>query len=431
MISVLHITPHLGGGVGKALSSLVLESMKSGRQFHHVIVCLEQPEKAQFLDKIALYGAQVVICPSVFELNQLVSNADVVQLEWWNHPETIKCLCHLSHNSIRLIVWCHVSGLHNPVIPSKLVEASHKFLFTSPCSLKADNIASLCESQNSKLGVVSSGGGFDELPNPSPCIDSRISVGYIGSLNFSKLHPKFTTYLASVDLPDFEVRVIGEPINRDVLESQCIELGIGGRLNFRGYSANIVSELEKINVLAYLLNPMHYGTAENALLEAMAMGIVPIVLDNLAESSIVENFVNGFVVHSPEDFANTVKWLSENPEQRRGIGLQSAKLTREKYSAEKMYKAFCRFYEEILHQKKRKINFQKIFGTIPSEWFTSCQKNPEIFKQDGTVDLQGEKIFPYDFYEKTKGSVFHFEKYYPNSSLLKAWAKQIGSLNEI
>ena len=84
----------------------------------------------------------------------------------------------------------------------------------------------------------------------------------------------------------FKVRLIGDLLNREILEKQSDAPVGAGMLDFRGYTTDVASELRAINVMAYLLNPQHYGTAENALLEAMTMGIVPVVLDNPAERKL-------------------------------------------------------------------------------------------------------------------------------------------------
>ena len=136
-------------------------------------------------------------------------------------------------------------------------------------------------------------------------------MGYFGSLNFAKLHPHYVDFLAAVDKPGLTVRLIGDLTNRDILERQSALIGREGMFEFRGYSTDIAAELKAINVLAYLLNPEHYGTTENALLEAMAVGIVPIVLDNPAERHIIEDNRTGLIVSTPSEFSKAVYWLAK------------------------------------------------------------------------------------------------------------------------
>ena len=426
-MQVLHITAHLGGGVGKALSGLVAQASISGSGIKHLIVCLEEPEKSQFVDRIHEYGIEVIVCPSMDKLEKLMEESDIVQLEWWNHPATIKYLCSMSIPPIRLLTWCHVSGLHTPIIPEKLILASHIFLFTSRCSFDSKEVMSLIPEFGNRLGVVSSTGGFIGLPEPRKRVNESISTGYFGSLNFAKLHPSYIDYLAAVKIPGFKVKIIGDLCNKDVLNQQCDAIGKAGMLEFTGFVPDVVSELGSINVLAYLLNPEHYGTTENALLEAMAMGIVPIVLDNPAERCIVDDNT-GLMVHSPDEFAEAIHWLSENPVERQRLESQAAKSVRERFSVEKMEASLNAYYRKILSMEKRKIVFSEIFGNNPVEWFLSCQGDKSIFAEDGSIHLNDDTTLSYGLFENRKGTVFHFGEYFPDNLELKLWAKNLKSL---
>ena len=425
MITVLHLTPHLGGGVGKALSGLIAQSQVSDAPVNHLIACLEKPDKSQFLDQIFNSGGEVIVAPDRVLLNELVAVADIVQLEWWNHPATIECLCSMTPQPIRLLVWCHVSGLHNPIIPPKLMEVSSKFLFTSPCSFEAKQFSALAARLGGRLAVVSSGGGFYGLPGPSGDDLAPLSVGYLGSLNFAKLHPCYVDFLSAVNLPDFKVRLIGDLLNREVLERQSDAVGQSGILDFRGYTTDVAAELSAINVLAYLLNPQHYGTAENALLEAMAMGIVPVVLNNPAERNIVEHLRTGLIVSSSGEFADAIEWLAHNPVDRFRIGMQAAASVRERFSPERMEASFRTHYEEVMSEQKRLAPFQDVFGTTPDEWFLSCQSEPEIFGENGEIRLPTGSLSSFNLLEKTKGSVFHFLEHFPDASRLQVWATRL------
>lgn len=424
MIKILHITAHLGGGVGKALSGLVIQSALSGSDINHTIVTLEEQEKPQFIELIRSCGGEVIACPTPKRLNELIEASDIVQLEWWNHPATIKTLCNQSLPPMRLLVWCHVSGLYNPIIPSGLILAAQRFFFTSPCSLEANEVLNLPGDVTERISVVSSSGGFDGLPYPKENSDS-LAVGYIGSLNFAKLHPRYVDFLAAVNIPDFKVRLIGDVTNKDILERQCVQSGRRGMLEFRGYTRDVASELASINVLAYLLNPEHYGTTENALLEAMAMGIVPIVLNNPAERHIIEDHRTGVIVSSLRDFAEAIDWLSENPKERQKIGRQAAESVRDRFTVGKMEASLNSHYNAIVPYEKRSISFIDIFGTDPADWFLSCQGNPAIFSEDGSIELESGSYSAYGLFEQTKGTVFHFQKHFPKNLRLNKWASRL------
>lgn len=419
MINILHITPHLGGGVGKAVSGLIRQSMLTNGH-HHSVYALEWPEKTQFTEELAATGCQVRQAPTAEELHAAIAAADIVQIEFWNHPAIVRALCAHPLPAMRLMVWCHVSGLYQPAIPWGLVQQAEAFLFTSPSSLELLQR----HGPTPQVHVVSSGGGMDEMPQPPRKSIDSLHAGYLGSLNFSKLHPNFVRFLATVDLPDFSVRMIGDEINRPVLEAQCRALGRPHLLEFLGYRNDVARELAQLDVLIYLLNPCHYGTAENTLLEAMAMGVVPIVLDNPSESHIVEHDRTGLIVRTPEDLAREMAWLASSPADRSRLAEAAATMVRGHYTYSRMAAAFDQHYREIIVRKKRSHAFRDIFGPTPADWFLAFQPENSYFSLDGEAVLPPAGEQP-SLYERTKGSVFHFLDYFPGDPRLSSWGEKL------
>jgi glycosyltransferase involved in cell wall biosynthesis len=342
-----------------------------------------------------------------------------VQLEWWTHPAILKALCSQTLPAMRLIIWCHVSGLFNPIVPQKLILAANRFLFTSPCSYDAKEIKELPFHQIKKISVVSSCGGFNHLSKQKMTLDSGIAVGYFGSLNFSKLHPDYIHFLKAVKMPGFKVKMIGDVVNKKILEKQCWQLGCASKLEFYGYSIDPGEVLASLNVLAYLLNPQHYGTTENALLEAMAMGIVPIVLDNPAERYIVDHLQTGFIVRSGKEFNDALQWLDANADERLRISKNAARYVRKRFCVENLVSSINAHYKEIMSEQKKNVSFTSIFGKKPADWFLSCQSSPALFEKSKKMFHDGVSSHTmHGLFEKTKGSVFHFLKYFPEDRKL-------------
>lgn len=425
-LTVLHLTAHLGGGIGKALSGLILGTPPDSGICHE-IVCLELPEKSQFVDKLSGAGCPVIIRPSPETLSDRIRNADIVQLEWWGHPAIPAALCRRSLPPMRLLVWCHVSGLYTPVIPQKLMMAAHSCVFTSPCSLKSVETSTLPLKTVKRLGVIYSCGGFDDLTAPmrSPCESLR--AGMIGSLNFAKLHPHFVEFLSAVSLRGFTVRLVGDMVNREILEEQSRRANRPDILEFRGYVTDIARELSEINVFPYILNPLHYGTTENALLEAMAMGVVPIVLDNPAEKCLVDDNITGLIVGNPRQFANAIEWLADNPAERARLSMNAQTMVRRRFTASRMTDAFAVQYDAIKSADKSVVRFGDIFGCTPSEWFLSIQRTPGYFTDALTDCVIDEFALP-GMLEKTKGSIFHYRNLFPADTRFSRWINRLDVL---
>ncbi|HPU51655.1 MAG TPA: glycosyltransferase family 4 protein [Burkholderiaceae bacterium] len=430
MTRVVHLTAHLGGGVGRALASLVRARRLAEPDSEHRIVCLETPEKTGFVEEIRSLGGSVIVAPTPAALAAEVARADLVQIEFWNHPALLRALCETDWPAMRLLVWCHVSGLNFPRIPAALVGQSDRFVLTSACSWQAPDMAALPARLRERVAVVSSAAGLENLPQrPAHATTAagsgpRCRFGYLGSLNLAKLHPDYVALLSHVDEPDFNVRMIGDPLNRALLERQAAQAGHPGRLTFPGYCSDIAGELGSMDVLLYLLNPSHYGTAEIALLEAMAMGVVPVVMPNAAECQVVEHGVNGLVVRDADELAHAVHRLSGDGAWLRALGERAAASVRGRDTLACLGDGLRTQYQAALDSPKRVRDFRSVFGTAPARWFTGFVPDGAVFGREGSVTLpQGPARHLH--LERTKGTAMHFQQHFPGDPQLDAWARNL------
>ncbi len=424
---MLHVTAHLGGGVGKVLSRLVSTPVHGENEIRHTIACLEQPEKSQFVDHICAHGGQIVVCPSAEELFRLAEEADIVQLEWWHHPVLAAWMGAGQFPASRWLIWSHISGTYVPHLPRAFVSLPGRFLFTSPCCWQNLALLDLSNAERARVDVVFSSGGFDDLPEP-PVRPSKtsLSFGYVGTSNLAKLHPQLVDFLAAVEQADFRLAMIGDTTSAELLLQQAREKQIEDRLEICGYRNDVVQALLGFDVLVYLLNPQHYGTAENALLEAMAMGVVPIVLANPAEQHLVRHEVTGLVVKDPGSFAQAVRRLSEDDELRARLSRQAAEDIRQRFAAENTVQALAKHYHALMDEPKSHVDFLSVWGQTPADWFRAAQGGEAYrFRDDGSVDT--DTPVPHVLLERTKGSVFHFQSFFPDDARLAAWAKALES----
>ena len=113
-MKVLHITPHLGGGVGKAHAAL--RGAMPG-EVDQTYVLLEAPRDTRYADLIAEQGGRIVIADNLDQVAALAGAADIVQFEFWNHPRLFECLARCDFPAMRSVFWSHISGLFQPLIP--------------------------------------------------------------------------------------------------------------------------------------------------------------------------------------------------------------------------------------------------------------------------------------------------------------------------
>lgn len=424
MVELIHVTAHLGGGVGRVLSRVVEATAGLNAGMKHVVVCLERPEKLSEAAKIEHFGGELLLCPSHEELDERIVKADLVQIEWWHHPVVAGWMCRGVLPPMRLIIWSHVSGLHPPEILPEFVGVPHRFLFSSDCSWEHPSLAACRSRLQERVGVVYSSGGFeDRIPSWAPREKANLRAGYLGTLNFAKLHPQVLDFIEAVRLPNFKLEMVGDPTTGPALMAQAKSRGVESRLELRGYQSDVAREFARWDVLAYLLNPLHYGTTENALLEAMAMGVVPIVLNNPAERCLIANGETGLIVDTPAAFADAMEWLANNPRERSRLSATARRHVRKRFSIKCTAAGLNDHYRRVLAEEKRAFDFRPIFGDEPADWFRSCQGvEAWRFQPGGEMVVSSSGRGPEFLYERTKGSVFHYRSVYPTDGRLSHWA---------
>src|SRR6478609_3573179 len=152
-MKILHVTPHLGGGVGKAhatISAILPDVVEQ------TFVLLEAPRDRRFIDKIEAAGAHVIIANSLMHVASLARESDIVQFEFWNHPRMFECLAWAEFPAMRSVFWSHISGIARPLIQPALMAEAARFVFTTEASLASASVAGLRKKIHKKVSVINS-----------------------------------------------------------------------------------------------------------------------------------------------------------------------------------------------------------------------------------------------------------------------------------
>lgn len=401
-MKILHITPHLGGGVGKAHSSLV-EADAPFVKRHYLL--LEEPRDRRYTGSLLQNGTALTIAPDFRTIAALAAKADIVQIEWWNHPRIYQCLCETPWPAMRSVFWCHISGLSAPFVPAGLLTAADRFVFTSACSLAAPNAAT------DNVDVINSGFGIPARQRQSTENRRAGSVSYLGTVDFSKMSPELFDVVdeAGDDVGPVSIWGSVDP-SGDVVQAAG-RMKYPERIRFMGHTDDPAAVFAQAQIFLYLLKRDHFGTAENALVEAMSSGCTPLVFDNPAEAAIVNDGQTGFVAHDADGAARRLRWMLHNPAETARIGLNAA----EDVAATRMpvysAAAFARLYGVLLAGSKRPHDFRDILGRTAAEWFVGTQS------RDGTLAQMAQLM---SSARASKGSIEHFVACYPqDESLLR------------
>ncbi len=410
-MKVLHVTPHLGGGVGKAHAALQSALPKQAEQ---TFCLLEEPRDRRYADLIAADGARVITA-DLDEIAELAGDADIVQFEFWNHPRLFECLARCDFPPMRSVFWSHISGLAGPVIQPALIEQASRFVFTTEASRAGRSVAALSREARDKIGVINSGFGFSDVSQSAPRRDRPPSIAYLGTVDFIKMHPGFFDAIDALE-GDIRVCVWGHADPLGAVTERARAMRHPERIHFGGQTAEPAAALAAADIFFYPLQRDHYGTAENALVEAMSLRLAPVVLDNPAEMGIVRHGETGLVARSIEDCAALLQKLLASPELRRKIGQNAARHVAEVLTPAHSAQAFMNLWEELLRESPKRCNFQRAIGETPTDWFLATRCLPGERWQPAELDRE----------RASKGMLAHFLSAFPADASLSRLAGRQG-----
>lgn len=421
MREILHITTHMGGGVGKVLSGLLAAFAAQGKERHEVVL-LEEPEKRGFFDLLAQAGVKARVEKEAAKIEAAMARADIVQLEWWHHPRMVRFLLELSPVPARLVLWAHVSGAFYPYLPPAFLRVPQRFVFTSAYSYENpfwDEAARAWAREHAAM--VNSVGDFPAA-EPQREMHDGFAVGYVGTLSYAKLHPDFCAFCARVkDIRGISFRLVGDAENEARIRRDAEPFGLSAQLSFAGYVTDVAAEFRRMDVFAYLLNPQHFGTTENVLLEAMNAGLPVVALDQCAEKHLVRHGETGLLVRTPEEFEQALRRLYAHPEERARLGRNARRYIEENFSVGRTAAHLNAVYDDIMKMEKTLCDFTGM-GKDPHEVFLNFLPPP---LREGFARGRVPKELPEILLGESKSSVRHFARLFPADEVLCGWAREI------
>ncbi len=434
---ILHITPHLGGGVGHVILNYLLKA-KNDESFVHKIACLD------YANKHGVYMArnlEILLLDNMSskkrKLLKLISDSDIVLIHWWNHPLLYDFLVRELLPACRVIMWCHNNGFNPPfVFTEKALKYPDLFIFTTPASYETKEVKSLSDKEKNSLRAVLSTGGVEHVKSVRLKEHSGFNVGYIGTVDYAKMHPDFLKICDQVNIPDVKFIVCGGP-NEKELKREAKELGIDAKFHITGPVSDITKFLSLFDIFGYPLAPYHYGTAEQVLQESMAAGVVPIVLDNDIERYLVKDGLTGIVAKDVKGYINAIEALYQNNDLKKELSKNAKNYAINNFSVEVMANEWKKIFYEVLNLsktiKKWKINkkislltpkdiFLESLGDYGDAFVLYCNATNEKQKKIATEKIKkmGESA---NWQANTRSTVHHYNSFFPDDQYLSTWSK--------
>jgi glycosyltransferase involved in cell wall biosynthesis len=279
------------------------------------------------------------------EFEDLAEWADIVHLHWWQDP-----VIHEFLNSdlppMRLLIWAHVAGDTPPhIITPSLVSKSDVFVACNPYSYQLPVLASY---DSGRVAMVYSVTDPEKLYVRRQERHDGITVGYVGSLNFKKLHPDFVQMHKSIDLDGMKFVVCGWGADAEALMGEA-----DSRFEFRGRIDDIGKHMAEFDIFGYPLAPDAYAGSELVLQEAMLCGVAPVVLPAGGIRHLVHDGFNGRVARNPSEYVDIIEELARTPLQRQMLGENAQKYARQVFSPKISAWRMRNLYTSLCKQPKK------------------------------------------------------------------------------
>jgi glycosyltransferase involved in cell wall biosynthesis len=461
---VLHITTHCGGGVGDTMFGYFSENKTSEHEVVILGYVLENVTK-----RAKELGIPLHINKTHKEIIDMIPEFDIVLIHIWNHPLMYDFLVRNELPPCRLIMWGHNSGFDAPnIYTKKVLLYPDLFVFTTPLSYETKEMKELSYIFSGDFGgflEVSIGrhlrkkyfyniwstGGFDEYKNITVNKHNGFIIGYVGTVDYAKMHPDFLQMCKEIDIPNVKFIVIGGT-KEDEIEAGAKAMGMEDKFVFTGFVPDLPKYLEFFDVFGYPLAPYHYGTCDLVLQIAMASGVVPVVLNNRMENYMVKHNKTGIIVKNKKEYVQAIKDLYNNINLRKELSDNTRKEALERFSLEKLEREWRQIFTKVMEFPKISKNwnsgiknitakdvFIEALGTYAKpfivEEVTRKTVKQVIDKMEGEIEEAIKVIYDVGIREikdlaknpswqtETKGSVHNYHSYFPDDKFLLKWSE--------
>jgi glycosyltransferase involved in cell wall biosynthesis len=338
---VLHLIHCLApGGAARAALELAVHSESPS-----TILSLT-PARSVMLAEARAMDVAVVDYSSMADLLARIDAADIVLVHTWNTPELFGLLIG-QLPPVRLSIWVHIAGRAVPqVVPGIIVQRADAVVATSERSLA--HIRDAATGGPIEPRVILPLRNLDAFSNVARRRSERYRVAYVGALDGHKLHADVIAQIARIDAPGLRFTFIGDGPWRTALGRQAAESSAADAIAFCGWVGDMPAALADVDVLAV---PMP-GSADLAIMEAMAAGIPPVILSPEGTSDLVTDGVDGIVTERHDQFIAALSALGCDARRRKFLGAAARATAMTRFDPRHTARAFDALWEAMLNLPK-------------------------------------------------------------------------------
>lgn len=408
-LRILHLIDRLSlGGAARSL----IASARHSTAGHRVLSIRSPDARALALARDA--GVEPI---DAARFAEEVAACDIVHLHFWNTPE-LYALLRAGLPPCRLVLTSHVLGSSDPhvLVPGLLAMADH-IIATSPETLTRCRLGAPAVS-------IPAAADFERLNGLRRAPHEGFAVGYIGTVDFAKMHPDYVAMHAAADVPAMRILVCGSGNAAPALRRQAGALGLAKRFELCGFVEDVRSVFERLDVFGYPLCEGNYATSELVLHEAMFAGLPCVVLANGGAANTIVDGETGFLVSDAAGFADRLRMLAADSALGTRIGRQAALHARASLGAANVAPMIDAVYTDTMALPPRPRRLAAATDGCDA-FLRSLGPAAAMFRGSLAGDRAcDDRIVraPPVLASADAGGVLHYRRVYPDDAPLRFWA---------
>jgi hypothetical protein len=256
-----------------------------------------------------------------------LASTDLVIIWFWNAPAMMRFIA-AEHPPMRVVLRPCVEGNIPPHVITDEVAAFADVVWLQ-CSSTLGN-RHVAGKPHRYVQISRDFSRFTRPPAVPMRTDGALTAGYLGFVDFAKLHPDYVRMNAAAGR-DLLFELWGPGGAGLHIEREAREIGRSDQFHIMGVTTDPVETLRRFDIFAYPLSPESYSANDAVLQEAMAAGLPSVVLDHPGNRDLVEDGETALVARSAAEYVEGLALLRKRPDLRASIGSRAGTSIRERH----------------------------------------------------------------------------------------------------
>lgn len=423
-VRVLHVIQQLSAG-GAARAAIAQASGGIGRGDAHALLSLVAPDAR---GAALAHAAGVPLLQGADRGLAEAAAADVVQVHFWNTPELYHFIASLTVPT-RIVLYCPVAGDTPPhVVTRQLADWADCLV---ACSRYTEHVPVFAQRRHAPVPsrMVWATAGFERLRDARSRPHAHFTIGYLGTVDFAKMHPRFVALHSDPAFAGTRVLVGGSGDRFRALQQDAAALGVAARFEWRGYVDDVGAFLGECDVFGYPLRPETYAGAELVLQEAAFCGVPAVVLRQGAAAALVEHEQSGLVAEDEAGYTAAIARLVRDDGLRSRLSAGARAWATRTFSVDEVTNQLRGTYDELMVRPKRSRLFP-LAGSAAQQFIEALGECGAAFRPSLESDDPGAQAVAdthisgmvEPLVSASAGGVLHYRRHSPQDPHLRLWA---------